>query len=489
MPHSTRYILFALLLIVLCLPFIWKVGAESDRLVLEWEQHWETYGVGGTCNFGTHNFFVGDVDNDGVMEMVTGGLMYHSNDTRTGLEAPLKIWNWNGENFTIETSYNWAGVIASIYAADIDDDGSPEIITGGQVINSTGSYASLRIWNWNNEVLVLRGSYQGVSVSSIFVSDVDKDGTPEILTAGRASNESKSSAQLCVWQWDRNSLALRKSVEWCATNNASANSVYAYDLNNDDEIEIITGGYDNDLTNSSGQLRIWHWNGEELSLKADEEWRMTEGVYGVTISGEPMGNTLVENLKVSDVDDDGTPEIVTGGFAYDGEKVNAQLRIWNWNGNTLTLEKSHEWMTEDITEIKAISLSDVNGDDQLDIVTSGETAAYGGFSDVNVPPEAAQLRVWNWNGKTLSLKQNEDWEIGEGVVAWNVGTGDVDDDGTVEIVTVGCMYVSTLCDPDLRIWSIARESASLPYPLLAAIGGVLVVLLGTGFFLVKRWQK
>ncbi len=470
--------------------FTWKVGAESDKLVLEWEQHWETYGVGGTCNFGTHNFFVGDVDNDGVLEMVTGGLMYHvSNDTQSGLEAPLKIWNWDGENFTIETSHNWAGVISSIFAADVDGDGSTEIITGGAIRNSTGSYASLRIWSWNNEVLVLRDSYEGISVSSIFVSDVDMDDAPEILTAGGVSNDTKSSAQLCVWQWDGNTLALKKSVEWCAANDASANSVTAHDLNNDGEIEIITGGYDNDLTNSSGQLRIWHWNGEELTLKVNEEWRMVENCYGLTTAGGPMGNTLVENLKVGDVDDDGTAEIVSGGFAYDGEKINAQLRIWNWNGHTLTMEKSHEWTTEDITEIKAISLNDVDGDENLEIVTSGVTALYGGFSDVELPPEAAQLRIWRWNGNTLTLNLQEDWEIGEGVVAWNVGTGDVDDDGTVEIVTVGCMYVSTLCDPDLRIWSIAREPASLPPPLLVILGITVATMLIIAFFFFKKRQS
>ena len=48
--------------------------------------------MGGTCNFGTHNFFVGDIDSDGVLEMVTGGLMYHSADSnRPDLEAPLKF--------------------------------------------------------------------------------------------------------------------------------------------------------------------------------------------------------------------------------------------------------------------------------------------------------------------------------------------------------------------------------------------------------------
>ena len=481
-----KYALFALLLIVFCFSLTGKALTESDELVLEWEQHWETYGVGGTCNFGTHNFFVGDVDSDGVMEMVTGGLMYHaSNNTRTELEAPLRIWNWNGENFTLEKSHNWAGVIGSIYAADSDGDGLTEIITGGAVINSTGSYASLRIWSYDGEDLVLKGSYEGISVSSIFVSDVDNDGAPEILTAGSVSNDTCSSAQLCIWNWDGNSLALRRSVEWCAASDARANSVYAYDLNNDGKIEIITGGYDNDLTNSGGQLRIWHWNGEELSVEANEEWRMVEGVYGVTVTGDPMGNTLVENLKVDDVDGDGSAEIVTGGFAYDGKKVNAQLRFWNWTRNTLNLEKSHEWITEDITEVKAIALNDVDGDEHVDIVTSGLTAVYGGF-EANTSPETAQLRVWSWNGKTLTLNISKDWVIGEGVCAWNVATDDVDEDGTVEIVTVGCMYVSNLCDPDLRIWSIKKESSSFPYTLLAALGALVATVLIVAFFLVKK---
>ncbi len=152
------------------------------------------------------------------------------------------------------------------------------------------------------------------------------------------------------------------------------------------------------------------------------------------------------------------------------QNVTAQLRIWNYAGSTLVLEKSHAWVTEDITEIKAIALADVDGDNQVDIVTSGVTAVYGDFSDVDVPPEAAQLRVWSWDGKELVLKHGEDWQVGEGVVAWNVATGDVDKDGTVEIVTVGCMYVSALCDPDLRIWSIPQESNSLALPAFGGTG-------------------
>ena len=169
---------------------------------------------------------------------------------------------------------------------------------------------------------------------------------------------------------------------------------------------------------------------------------------------------MVSNLKVGDVDDDGVPEIVTGGFSYDGEKVNAELTIWSWDSQTLTFETNQTWQSRDITEVKSMSLNDVDGDGSLDIVNSGFIGAYGGWGNETKPPEQAQLRVWSWNGETMTLKIGNDWDIGEGVTAWNVGTGDIDNDGTVEIVTVGCMYISNLCDPDLRIWSIAFDNTA-----------------------------
>jgi hypothetical protein len=487
MKHKTILALFILsLLLTLALFATHESFAQSSSLTLEAEQHWETYGVGGTCIAGTHNLFVADVDGDGVMEIITGGSMYNLvNGTSTAREAPLKIWNWDSQNITLEESHKWAGNIGCVYAGDADGDGIVEIITAGSVRNSTGNYTSLRIWN--GETLVLRASYEGTPVSSIFVSDVDKEGTPEIITVGRSYSGAQSGAQLCVWHLEGNSLTLQGNVEWAVANVSRANSVCAYDLNNDGQIEIITGGYANDLKNSSGQLRIWHWNGEEFSLKANEEWRLKDNVYGLTISGNIMGNTIVHNVKVGDVDGDGTPEIVTGGFAYDGEKVDAQLRIWSWNGQTLALEKSQEWATDYLTEVKSISLNDVDGDGRKDIVTSGMVGAQGGFWDNGTAPEMAQLRVWGWDGTTLTLKQSQDWVIGDGVCAWNVATGDVDKDGTVEIVTVGCMYSGNLCDPDMRIWSIP-EGLPIEF-IIAAVTSVAVIVLASVFLFAKKSRK
>jgi len=461
-----------------------NVLAQTQNLILEYEHHWDTYETGGTCNFGTYNFFVGDIDNDKTLELITGGMSYDMiNSSRTELRAPFKIWNWNGERFSLEKSHEWLGITRSTFATDLDLDGLPEIITGGTKSDGTNINSILRVWNWDGANLLLKSEYEGISSGSISAFDFDEDGVSEIIVAGTNTTGAKTSAQLSIFKYNINTLELLGTIQWCASKSASATSVATYDLDYDGQIEIITAGYDNDLNNSSGQIRIWHWENEAFSLIENKEWRMVEDVFGVTITGDPMGNTIVNNLRIKDVDLDGILEIVTGGFAFDGEKINAQLKIWNWENQILVCENSHEWITNDVTEIKAVRLDDVDADNQVEIVTAGLTGAYGGFDDVNVPPEQGQLRVWRWNGEELFLKYKEDWTVGDGVVAWNVQTGDIDQDGTVEIITVGCMYVSALCDPDLRIYYVVLDQ-NPPHYLIVVI--LIITMIITTLVILKK---
>lgn len=433
-----------------------KVLATSD-LTLEWEQHWDTYGSGGTCCYGTHNFFVDDLDNDGTKELITGGFSYNvANNTRISYEAPLKIWTWDGEDLVCESAQSWNGSIRAVYASDIDNDGLTEIITAGTATNQTGRFPQINIWSYDGQNIIHKGNYNGTSAYSIYITKINQNQTPFIITAGTKTIQNKTLAQLSIFQWNENKLNLLDNKEW-ASIEAYAYSVYAYDLNNDGTTEIITGGYDNGLQNSTGQLRVWSWTNNQLLLQTNTQWQTIPNLYGATISGLPMGNTKVNNIKVADIDQDNTPEIITGGWTYDGTVINAQLRIWNWTGQTLSLEKSQEWISEDITEIKSISINNVDNDNQIEIVTSGLTSVYGSFNNTESTPDHAQLRIWTWNNNQLTLDLSKDWTIGDGVVAWNLATADIDNDQTVELITVGCMGESGLCDPDLRIWSINHQ--------------------------------
>ena len=493
--HQMNRINYVSILFIICIIISFsliaqqQVKGQSDNFTLEAEEHWNTYRLGGTCISGTHNLFVGDIDGDNQIEIVTGGSTYNmlSNDSSTLREAPLRIWLWNNQNVTLEYEQNWPGNINCVYANDIDDDGKVELMISGNIRNETGTFASLKICNWNGSFLLPKTSVEGISTSDIFSKDVDKDGLKEILTVGRFNSSANMGTMLNIWSLKENTLTLKDSVNWCISNVTSASSVFAEDLNNDGKVEIITAGYAYYLKNSSGQLRIWQYNGKALTLKSSEEWQLKGDVYALNIAGGVQGNTMVNSLKVGDVDKDGVLEIVTGGFAFDGENVNAQLRIWNWSGEKLTLETSKEWATDYLTEIKSLSISDVDGDSNVEIISSGAVAAEGSFASTVATPERAQLRVWSWNGKVLTLKNSKDWFIDEGACAWNLASGDVNSDGSVEIITVGCSSFSNLCDPDMRIWSIQHvEAFSIAYLALAAVIVIIATLAGVLLWLKKR---
>ena len=473
-----------------------------SSLTLENEQHWETYRVGSSCITGGNNLFLSDVNDDGRIEILVGGYTYQFfGEQRVSPETSLTIWNRNGDNLTRRDCYNWNSTLSStiscVYAADANGDGCIEILAGRRVTNESTVFTQLSVYSWNGTNLIFEtgtgpADLQGSTIRSIFVSDLDNDGVVEIISCGRTVNDTKNVAHLKIWHLTDGHLRLQKSVEWCAAKDASANTVYAQDLDGDGVVEIVTGGYDNDLNNSCGQIRIWTWAGQEFLLKASREWQMVEGVYGQTIAGGVMGNTVVNNLKVGDIDGDGTAEVVTGGFTYDGENVNAQIRVWNFTDDTLSLKGSYEWISADISEVKGISLNDVDGDGEVEIVSAGIMGVYGSFFAVDANPVKAQLRVWGWDGNDFTLKVGTDWYIDEGASAQNLATGDVDNDGVIEILTVGCSNLGALCDPDMRIWSIKRASNYPPYFsnfLIAFAGIVIMVLVALLVYVVMKRRK
>jgi hypothetical protein len=479
----------AVLLLPSCL--ILFVQAQDEGFHLEAEQNWDTYQVGGTCIFGTHNIFVADADDDGVMEIITGGFTYNAeNRIRiSSSQAPLKVWSWNGQNVTLEASAKWDGLILGLYAADVDADNVMEIITAGTSRNASSNYGSIRIWHLSNGELTLQAHNEGGSVGgSLFVCDADTDGVQEILSLGRTQNEISNVTQLRLWDFRDNTLTLDKTVNLDSANLTSANSVCAADLDNDGLQEVIIGGYSDTLSNSKGQVTIWQWNGTAFAIKANENWQ-TGGGTAKTIAGGTMGNTVVNNVKAADLDGDGFAEIVTAGFTYDGEDVNGQIKVWGWDGSALTEKASQEWVTDYLTEAKCITLNDVDADGKIEIVQSGIAAAQGSFNNSEAAHDRAQLRVWGLADGVLTLELGKDWTFDDGACAWNVASGDVDKDGVVELITVGCSALGGLCDPDMRIWSLSDEQRAVDYvDYLPYVAGAMLLAIGISslVYLLKK---
>jgi len=108
------------------------------------------------------------------------------------------------------------------------------------------------------------------------------------------------------------------------------------------------------------------------------QWKNEEWYMG--------SHTYVWSVFVDDVDNDGVKEILAGGYTHDYIRDNGQLRIWSWDGSTLTLEGNQFWFTVSSTYVRSVLVRDVDSDGIKETITAGYA---NDGTRVN-----GQLRVW-----------------------------------------------------------------------------------------------
>ena len=316
----------------------------------------------------------GDVDNDGKEEVVVGSTHYYW--------FPGRICVL-GENGNLEGEYWNPGYVSSIEIADLENDGSNEIIAGfvnndygyeGAVavfdgdnvggegpawVNGFNYDAGTQRWYWHSGV-----DYS--NIKSIYAFDVDSDGDKEIA-CGSSDNR--------VYLLNSNG-----GVVWNYATAGTVYSVYAADIDDDGKGEILAGSSDKNVyciehTKSlkwkyqTGGSVIVPFAGDIDNDGASEIVAVSDKVYVLNSAGElKYSYSGSGKAYVADLGTDGRKEVILGSGAsvYALATTVVQLPDLTLSPDDITFSNPNPVVGDEIT-IRA-EISNTGDDDANDVI-------------------------------------------------------------------------------------------------------------------------
>jgi signal transduction histidine kinase len=290
---------------------------------------------------------------------------------------------------------------------DIDGDGDFEIIIGSD---------QHKVYAWHHDGRSVRNwpvPTDSSARSSPLLGDLDRDGDLEIIIG---TNDGKVNAWhhdgSCVDHWPQR------------TRGAILTAPASGDLDNDGDLEIICGSED-------GFLSVWHHDGSQF-----EGWPVEVGIF--RLSSPVLG----------DVDKDGFLEIV----AFSPER--GTLYLLNHDGS-----HCDGWPVRDLNtrHSSSPSLGDLNGDGDLEVLIGGDQAY--AFQSNGSPVPGWPIPLGTYIVGLGSMKG----------FSSTIAIGDIDGDGLQEAVVNGAdqnAYAFHWNGQSVRGWPVWTDDYGYATPLI-----------------------
>ncbi|MFP5938133.1 autotransporter-associated beta strand repeat-containing protein, partial [Salmonella sp. 741265054_HSA] len=399
----------------------------------------------------------GDVTNDAVLELNTGGtfdnVISGSGQVVKSGDGTLTL---SGSNtYTGGTTINDGTLIATsvdaLGSGDVTDNATLELNTGGTFDNTISG--SGKVEKSGDDALTLSGAntYTGgtlisdgtlvaSNVEALGTGDVTDNATLELNTGGDFTNNISGSGQVVKSGDETLTLSGSNTYTGGTTINdgtlvaTSVEALGSGDVTNDAVLALNTGG---DFANNIGGTGSVVKSGDEtLTLSGTNSY-----TGGTTISGGTLVATNVEALGTGDVTNNATLELNTGGDFTNNISGNGQ--VVKSGDDTLTFSGSNTYTGGTLISSGTLVANDVNALGTGDVTDNATLMLNTGGDFIN--NIGGTGRVEKSGDDTLTLSGTNSYTGGTTIsggtlVATNVealGTGDVTNNATLELNTGG----------------------------------------------------
>ncbi len=366
---------------------------------------------------------VGDVNGDGVNEVITAG--YYNNGTN--FIGQLLVWN--ASNLATEKAMVWLWNndtnVAAVALANITGSQGLDIVTVGSYFNGTNWIAQMLIWNGTTlapERVMVWLWGQSTYISSVAIGNLTKGSSLDIVTGGGYFDGTKWIGQVLLW--NASTLAVEGVNVWVWGQNTEVNSVAVGNITGGANLDVVTAGEYFDGTSWIGQLAVW--NGLNLAFEKVGVWLWGQGTFAnaVAVANITGGNTM---------------DIISGGSYLNG--VNSVGQILVWNGTSMAVEKGAIPLYGQTTEILSVAVGNFTNGPNLDIVGAGR------FND----GFRSNALLIDYNSAAMQINSLSSWFITSDTSANSVAIGNTGFGN--RLITVGQYWDNTRSNAQLIIWA------------------------------------
>jgi hypothetical protein len=239
---------------------------------------------------------LGDIDNDGLDEIVVGTLTPPWNGDNGDGPFPSQydspdysratLWAINGDSTLVDGFPVITEMVikSSPALGDIDGDGTLEIVVGTG--NFSGYINGHQVYAWHGDGTPVSGwpkATEGNMMSSPALADLNEDGVLDVIIGCGADNDS-SCKKMYAWKGDGSNLPGFPMT----TSYSLANPPVVADIDNDGKLEILQ------TTNLANEIQVIQHNGSSSAIDTSRS----------------AGSKIWASVLVDDLDNDGMMETV-----------------------------------------------------------------------------------------------------------------------------------------------------------------------------------